>query len=415
MKNIFIKNITLIDGTKANILIAKGKFQSITKVDDSNEILNDIPNVKLIDGNGKAIIPAFYNAHTHAAMTLLRSYSEDKILQKWLSDVWKKEATLTETDIYNGTRLAIVEMIRSGSVFFADMYWHHSAIIKAAKDMGVRVNAGITFMDSLDKKTQNTNMEFIKNYIPDDMINISVAPHAVYTCNKNLYKECYKVAENRNFMLQTHLCETEQEVNDCLSKYNLTPVEFLDDVGVLNSNTVAAHCVHLTEKDADILAKRGVKVVHNPCSNMKLASGIFPYSLHKKAGTSIILGTDGCASNNSLSMLEEMKFAALLAKVSTNNPVSLPAEEVFQWATMDSAAVFGLKAGKIEEGFLADCLLINLNHVSLVPNNNLIASLVYSAESECIDSVICNGNLLMENRYMEKEEEIIDILKHKTI
>jgi 5-methylthioadenosine/S-adenosylhomocysteine deaminase len=341
-------------------------------------------------------------------MALLRSYSEEKSLQAWLNEIWKKEATLTNEDIFNGSRLAILEMIRSGTIFFADMYWKHSSVIAAVRDMGVRANVGITFMDTLDGKTYGENMEFIRDFANDDeMISISVAPHAIYSCSESLYEKCYEIAHNKGLNLHTHLCETQKEVADCISKHGISPVELLDKLGVLDKKTIAAHCLHLTPKDADILASRGVNVVHNPCSNMKLASGVFPYLLLKERGINIALGTDGSASNNSLSMLEEMKFASLLAKVSTNDPTSLPAQEVFQWATTHSAAAFGLKAGVIAEGYDADCLLVNMNNVSLVPNNNLIASLVYSADNECINSVICNGKILMQDRIIEKEEEIV--------
>ncbi|MDR0789492.1 MAG: amidohydrolase [Bacteroidales bacterium] len=401
MNTILIKNITLIDGSQKDILISNGKFDRIAaNIADKAEIT--------IDGKDKTIIPAFYNAHTHAAMALLRSYSEGKSLQSWLNEVWKKEATLTNEDIFNGSRLAILEMIRSGTVFFADMYWKHKSVIAAVKDMGVRANVGITFMDTLDSKTCEENMEFIKSFANDDkMISLSVSPHAIYTCSERMYEKCYEIAHSNGLNLHTHLCETQKEVADCISKYGISPVELLDKLGVLDKHTIAAHCVHITPSNADILATREVNVVHNPCSNMKLASGVFPYRLCKTAGINIALGTDGAASNNSLSMLQEMKFASLLAKVSTDNPTSLPAQEVFQWATTNSATAFGLKAGVIAEGYDADCLLVDMNHVSLVPNNDIVSSLVYAADNECINTVICNGKVLMQNRIIEKEEEII--------
>ncbi|MDR1847758.1 MAG: amidohydrolase [Bacteroidales bacterium] len=402
MNAILIKNITLANNSCCDVLIKDGKFAKI-----ADEI--KFPADKTIDGKDKAIVPAFYNAHSHTPMSLLRSFCEGKSLQDWLTAIWKKEATLTEQDIYNGTRLAILEMIKSGSVFFNDMYWHHSSVIRAVKEMGVRANIGITFMDSLPAETIEENFEFIENFdrTANPLIDISLSPHAIYTCSVALYQRCYQVAHQHGINIHTHLAETQKEVEDCLREHQLSPVQYLNAVGVLDNRTIAAHCVHLTPQDADILAEKGVTAVHNPCSNMKLASGIFPYQMLKSAGVHIALGTDGNASNNSLSMLGEMKIASLLAKVTSGNPQALPADEVFEWATVNSASAFGLLAGCIREGYLADCLLINLNNVSLVPNHNLIASLVYSADSECIDSVICNGKILMENRFIEREEEII--------
>lgn len=406
MNTILIKNISLKNRI-VDILIEGNTFKQIE------------PNIeakadKIIDGTDRAIIQPFYNLHTHASMTLLRGYGDDMRLFQWLSEyIWPQEAKLTPEDIYDGTRLAIVEMIRSGTVFFLDMYWHHQETIRAVEEMKIRANIGVTFIEERGKKEIEDNINFIKNFKPSsDLINISVAPHAIYTCGKDLYQELHNLSREKNIKLNTHLSETAKEVRDCKKANNgLTPVEYLDSIGLLDENTIAAHCIHLSENDADILGDRGVTLVHNPCSNMKLASGAFNVPLVDKYDCRVCLGTDGTSSNNNLSMQEEMKFAALLAKVSYNDTSLLSANEIFAWATKNGAEAMGINAGKIKEGKLADCLIIDLNNDRLIPNHNLISNWVYSADSRCIETVICNGNILMENHIIPNEAEILNKAK----
>ncbi len=404
---ILIKNISLKNRI-VDILIEGNIFKEIG---DNINIKAD----KIIDGTNKAIIQPFYNMHTHSAMTLLRGYGDDMRLFQWLSEyIWPQEAKLTSEDIYNGTRLAILEMIRSGTVFFLDMYWYHKEIIRAAQDMKIRANIGISFIEERGKKEVEESIEFINQFEQSsELINISVAPHAIYTVGKDLYQELHKISKAKNLKFHTHLSETLKEVKDCKKANNgLTPVEFLNSIGVLDNNTIAAHCVHLTEKDAEILGSKGVTIVHNPCSNMKLASGFFNVPLIHKYDCRVCLGTDGVSSNNNLSMMEEMKFAALLAKVAYNDTSLLSANEIFAWATKYGAEAMNINSGKIKEGKLADCLIVDLNNERLIPNHNLISNWVYSADSRCIETVICNGDILMENRVIPNEDEIISKAKH---
>ncbi len=403
MSSILIKNIFHI-GNIVDVLV---EGNTITKIS---------PNInfdaeKVVDGRDKAILPAFYNAHTHAAMTLMRGYADDLPLFKWLMEhIWPFEATLTAENIYDGTRLAILEMIRSGTVFFADMYWHHEAIIKAVEEMGIRANIGVSFIEDRGVKEIEDNLKFIDKFRPSsDLVSISVAPHAIYTVGKDLLQECARVAKAKDIPFHIHLSETIKEVEDCKHKNSgLTPVEYLDSIGVFESRVNAAHCIHLTELDAEILSANNATLVHNPCSNMKLASGSFNVSLVEKYGCNIALGTDGASSNNNLSMQEEMKFAALLAKSSHRDTTILPAKTAFRWATENGAKAFGINAGLIEEGRLADFLIVDLRNERLVPNYKLTSNWVYSADSRCIDSVVCNGRFLMEDGIIENEEEIIE-------
>lgn len=398
---ILIKDILLNDNI-TDVLIEGDSI----KIIGSHLSVKDFDEV--IEGKNKAILPAFYNLHCHAAMNLLRGYSEDLPLFDWLQKIWAKEATLSAEDIYNGTRLAILEMIKSGTVFFADMYWYHESIVQAVKDMGVRCNVGVCFMDRLGEQTIKKNIKFLENFdCSSSLITVAAAPHAIYTCSGELYKKCKDVAKANGLYFQTHLSETTQEVEDCKKEHNMTPTEYLDSLGVLDEQSILAHCVHLTETDAKILADKGSVAIHNPCSNMKLSSGSMNIEILKKYGVKIALGTDGCSSNNNLSMMEEMKFAVLMAKLKTGKADSLTAKEVFDMATINGAKAYNINVGKIQEGMKADCLLIDLTNERMTPNYNTLYNIVYSADSSCIDTVICNGKILMRNRYVEDEESII--------
>ena len=401
MRTLLIKNIFL-DGRKTHVRIEGNRFSEISN--DADKQSADT----VIDGEGKAIIPPFYNAHTHAGMTLMRGYADDMPLFQWLNDyIWPFETKITPPDIYAGSRLAILEMIKSGTVFFADMYWDIEETIHAAEEMGIRAAIGVTFMDRLGEKKINQNFQLLRQWNKSNrLVQLSVSPHAIYTVNEPLLMQCAEVAQELNIVLHIHLSETAQEVCNCISTHGTTPVRWLDSIGILNSNVVAAHVVHVDDEEIAILKERGVTVIHNPVSNMKLTSGHFRTKEMLQSGCRIALGTDGCSSNNNLDMRESMKFASLLAKCN-DSPETLTVKEVHQWATVNGAESFGLDAGVIAEGKLADALLIDLNNERLVPNYNLLSNWVYAADSRCIDTVICNGRLLMQNKYVEKEEEII--------
>ncbi len=402
MKKILIKN-AVVEGQKRDLLICNGLIDKI-------DFCLEDSQAEIVDAERMAVIPAFYNMHTHSSMTLLRSYCEDLPLFEWLNNIWKREADLTAEDIYNGTRLAILEMIKSGTVFFADMYWHHDTIVKAAESMKIRANVGICFMDSLGKDAINANFDYAKSFQKSEgsLIDLGIAPHAIYTCSKDLYRQCFEFANANGLLFHTHLAETQTEVEDSLRENGLRPVEYLESLGVLNDRTLAAHCVHLSDEEFQILSKRKTTLVHNPCSNMKLASGVFDSEKAKHYGCNIALGTDGTSSNNNLSMIDEMKFASLLAKVHYMNPQTGKVSDVIDWATINGAKAVGLNAGKVAEGMLADLLFINLDNERMIPNNDLMSNVIYSADSRCIDSVMCNGEFLMRKGVVENEEEIIE-------
>ena len=391
MKTLLIKNVLLKD-RKTDILVADGRFKSLcapegTRADET------------LDAEGMAILPPFYNTHTHAAMSLLRGYADDMPLQKWLQDyIWPYENKMTAQDIREGSRLAVREMIRTGTVFFSDMYFEIDQTIAVVQEFGIRAAIGVTFVDSHSKSQQADKLDMLRHWVDPSggLITLTVAPHAIYTVSPDLLVKCADTARSLGLKLHIHLSETRQEVEDCLRAHGTTPVRYLDSLGFLGPDVIAAHVVHVDEEEAAILASRGVTIAHCPCSNMKLASGIFPYKLLHEAGCRITLGTDGDSSNNNLDMREEMKFAALLAKVSSGDPEVLPAAEALEMATRSGAEAFGLDAGVIREGAPADALLVRLDDPRMQPCHNLVSNWVYAAGSSCIDSVICNGNIVMK-------------------
>lgn len=369
-----------------------------------------------IDGRKKAVIPSFFNSHTHAAMTLFRGYADDMHLQDWLeTKIWPLEGKLTEKDVYWGSKLACLEMIKSGTTFFNDMYWHWHATAKAVEEMGIRAAVSAVFIDLFDQKKASEQIKrnlqlYRESKSYSSRVIFSLGPHAIYTVSKESLQWTKDFCDENNCLIHIHLSETKKEVDDCLGKHRKRPVEYLSGIGFLGPRVVACHSVWLDSKEIALLARNKVKVVHNPTSNMKLAVGeVFPYEQLKKSKVAMLLGTDGCASNNNLDMLEEMKIAAILQKFKSNDPTMMTAAEIFEMATLNAAQSFAINAGEIKEGRLADLLLIDLKNVQLSPNHNLISNLVYSANGSCVDTTICDGKILMQDKLVQGEEEIIEM------
>ncbi len=403
--SILIKK-ALLNGELKDIFIDGNTIQQIS---DSISIEAD----HKIYAKGMAALPSFFNCHTHAAMTLFRSYGSDLPLQQWLeTKIWPAEAKMTKEQVYAGARLGILEMIKSGTTFFNDMYWHLDTTAKAAEEMGIRASLSQVYLDLFDPEKTAEQVRLAKRQHseskdwPQRLI-FSLGPHAIYTCSEEFLKFCSEFSEKHKVPVHFHLSETRQEVSDCMEKHNARPVEYLEKIGFLHDKLICAHSVWLSDKEIMILKRNEVKVVHNPVSNMKLAVGnVFPYPKFKEAKVKVALGTDGCSSNNNLSMIEEMKFASLLQK-HENGAEAMPASEIFRIATRSGAEAFGLNSGVIERGALADLILVNLKDNFLVPNNDLKANLVYSAVPSCVDTTICDGKILMLNRKIEGEYDII--------
>ncbi|WP_027369782.1 amidohydrolase [Desulfovermiculus halophilus] len=405
MDSILLRNVRLGDSTM-DVAIEGGYF---TQIGPDLTLQTDT----VIDGRGKAIIPPFFNAHTHAAMTLLRGYADDMELHTWLTrHIWPLEAKITAQDVYIGTKLACLEMIKSGTVFFNDMYWHLPATARAVEEMGLRAALSSVFIDFNDPETADRRwqecleLHAFSRDLPS-RITFALGPHAIYSVSRDSLCRARDFARQHGLLIHLHVSETAKEVEDCQHKHGCRPVRYLDQLGLLGPNLIACHAIWLSQDEMDLLAENRITVVHNPVSNLKLGSGTFAYRALQDRGVRIALGTDGCSSNNNLDMLETMKFASLLAKGSTQDPTVFPAPQAFAAATGNGAAAFGLNSGDIAPGRLADCLLVDLDSPQLTPDHSLVSNLVYSAGGECVNTVICNGRILMRDRRVEGEEEIM--------
>ncbi len=402
---ILITNV-LLDGEHQDILIEGNRIAQIGA-------LADVQADKRIDGTGKAVLPSLMNGHTHAAMTLLRGYADDMPLGEWLEDnIWPIEARMTEEDVYWGAKFACLEMIRTGTTFFADMYWHLPGTVRAVEEMGVRAGLSAAFFDFGDREKAKQAKDQVKELYDlyassSDRIIFTLGPHAIYTVSRDSLAWVAEYAEKKDLLIHVHLSETSVEVENCRKEHGMRPVEYLDSLGMLSPRLMACHCVWLSDHEIELLAGNHVQVVHNPASNGKLVSGNFNYQALAEKGVNIGLGTDGCASNNNLDMFEEMKLAALLAKSTSGDTTVLPARDAFALATKNMAAMYGLECGEIREGMLADCMLVDLDHPQLIPNHNLLSNVVYSANGDCVDTVICNGRVLMENRKVPGQDDIV--------
>jgi len=400
--SILIKNV-ILNGKRRDILIEGNKIEKIGKN------LNLRADEKIDGKEQKAVLPGLINCHGHSAMTLFRGYADDLPLKEWLEKkIWPLEAKLNREDVYWGTKLACLEMIKTGTTCFNDMYWSEEASVEAAEEMGIRAKIGLVVLDFLPMGKRE-NIEKYWNIFKRKKfktVTFSIAPHSIYTVSKESLVWAKNFAKKNNLLLHIHLSETEKEVKDCQKKYRLRPVEYLNKIGFLNQDCILAHSIWLSEKEIKILTQRRCNVVYNPCSNMKLASGIFPYKKIRKAGINICLGTDGPASNNNLDLFEEMKFGALLQKVKEKDPTVASASEIFEIATKNGAKALRINAGEIRVGKLADLILIDLNQVCLIPGHNLISDIVYSCSGTCVSDVIVNGKVLMRDRKVKGEGKI---------
>ena len=406
--SILIKNV-LHEDTITDVLI------------EGNRIARIAPNLPTpegaeeIDGTDKAVIPGFINTHTHAAMTLFRGYGDDLPLMEWLEDyIWPVEAKMTAHDVYVGARLACLEMLRSGTTCFLDMYMHPLETARAVEELGLRAHLSYTLFDqggaeraALDRKRSYEYYEAFKAF--SDRITFTLGPHAIYTVSGEQLQFCHKFAVEHNVKINLHLAETKGEVDECVRQHGLTPVRYLEKLGILSEHLIIAHVVWVDDEEMDLLAKHRVSVVHNPASNMKLCSGYtFKYEEMKKRGIRLGIGTDGCSSSNNLDMVIAMKLASLLGKAWRFSPTATKAADIYHSATIGGAEILEIPAGRIAEGMLADLSLVDLNVPELVPLNSLTSNLVYATSgSSCIDTVIIDGVIRMRDRYVPGQEEII--------
>lgn len=368
----------------------------------------------VIDASGLLAIPGLINAHTHLAMTLLRGYADDMPLLPWLHEkIWPAEARLKEEDIYWGSMLGILEMIRGGTTSCADMYWQAPATARAIEKSGLRASICdvIIGLHPEADRLLAESIAFCREWQgkADGRITTMLGPHAPYSCPPNIMEKIVDASLELNVGLHIHLSETAAEVQESIDQYGKTPIAMMAGLGVLERPTLAAHCVHPVEDEIDILARFGVVVAHNPGSNMKLGSGIAPVPAMLKAGIKTALGTDGAASNNNLDMFEEMRLAALLHKAIEEDPTVIPAGQALSMATEAGAAALRIKnLGSLKPGNLADIVLINLDKPHLTPHNNYTSDLVYSSEAADVDTVIIDGRIILQGGlFTELDEEEI--------
>lgn len=412
MGAILLRNITLGSESK-DIFIDDGLIECIQPAGSSLSwpLSGDI---EFMDCSGKVAIPGFVNMHTHAAMSLLRGIGEDMLFPDWLAKIWKVEEKVDSEFVYWGTKVACLEMIRTGTTTFNDQYWHFPEAHKAAVEMGIRPALGYDILDLGDKnEAQRQKIQCEKLYEEamewkDNSI-YEVSFHAVYSVSEEMICWISDFATKHNLNLHIHLCETQKEVEDCRAAHKgLTPVEYLNELGVLNSRLLAAHTLWLTEHDIELLSNAGVHCVHNINSNTKLSSGYrFLYNEMHSAGINLCIGTDGCASSNNLDMLEAMKTSALFQKAWRNDPSALPLPELLDMATVNGAKALRFNGGRIAEGAVADISIVETDSTYFLSPGPFLSNFVYSAHSDCIDSVIAGGKFVMRHREIDGEREII--------
>lgn len=367
----------------------------------------------VIDGEGKLLVPGFVNAHTHLPMTLFRGLAEDLSLKEWLEErIWPAERKLTAETVYWFALLGLVEMIRSGTTAFADMYFFMEEVGRAVEEAGLRalLSYGIIAPTTERMESELGKAEkFAREWhgAAGGRIHCALSPHAPYTCGPEVWKETTRLAKELKIPIHTHIAETKREVEEHQTRYGRTPVQWLEELGVFAVPVIAAHCVWVTEKDIDILAAHNVSVAHCPSSNLKLASGIAPAWAMLRGGVNLAIGTDGAASNNTLDMVREMRLAAILAKARAEDPRAMPAPEALSSATRRGAMALGWDKdlGAIEEGYLADCVLFDLGAVHFVPGHDPLADLVYTACGADVEMVMVGGEILMEGRRLTTLDE----------
>ncbi|MFO7792170.1 MAG: amidohydrolase family protein [Candidatus Saliniplasma sp.] len=409
--SLVIKNVDIIgkDGIW-DVLVEDGEIRSISKDEDGDEILN---------AEGKYLSPGFVNTHTHAAMSLLRGYADDMPLQKWLQEeIWPVEARLNEDYVYWGTKLACLEMIKTGTVAFNDMYFFMESTAKAVSEMGMKAVLSYGMIDLGDEKKRISEIEKTEDFIEDlerySNIQPALGPHAVYTASKEMLGWCAEKSTDEDLLVNLHLAETENELKDFKQDNDISLTGYLKEVGLLNERLIAAHSVWLENGDFVNLGQNKVTVSHNPTSNMKLGVGKpMNYSKLKENDVKVTIGTDGCASNNNLDMLEEAKMAAVQQKMH-GHPTRLPADEAYEMITKYGAEALKTDGGVIKEGKAADLILIEKG-VTSIPGHNPISDIIYSMSGSDVTDVIIDGKIVMRNRYVDGEEEIMKTAKSKAM
>lgn len=401
--SILIKNVHRTekygDVGSVNILVDGSVIKYIGK--------EDMPADSVIEGNGNLIIPGFYNAHSHSAMTLFRGFGDDLPLDVWLNTkVFPAENYLNDEKVYWGAMLSCAEMLRGGIVSFSDMYMFMDSVARAVSDTGMKANLArsiVSFDENIDMENDfrmKESIEFADKWHNknDGRIKVDMSLHAEYTNVEKCARYVAQYAKENGYRMQLHLSETKKEHDECIAKRGMTPTEFFNITGVLDVPATCAHCVYLSESDMDILADKGAYIAHNPVSNLKLGSGIMPYSLIKKHGVRLALGTDGVASNNRLDMIRELQFAALIHKGNERDAAATNARDIIDAATLGGALSQGRDdCGRIEVGCRADMVMLDMNAINNMPLFSYESTLAYSAKTEDVVMTMVDGDILYKN------------------
>jgi 5-methylthioadenosine/S-adenosylhomocysteine deaminase len=409
--DILLKNGIVLTMDRSNTIIKKGCLgilgDTISYI--GTETDHQLDAKKIIDANGGLILPGLVNGHTHAAMSLFRGLADDLPLMDWLNNyIFPVEKRMDGDFVFTGTMLSCAEMIMSGTTTFCDMYLFEEEVARAASQAQIRCIVGEVLYDfpspnygTLEKGFNYTE-SLIKRWQDDPLVSIAVEPHSLFTCSPDLLLAANEMAARYNVRLIIHVAETLQELAEIKQKYGVKPIEHMVSLGLLGPHLIADHCVHLDEADLSIIAQYGAKIIHNPESNMKLASGIAPVPKMLSLGIKVGLGTDGCASNNDLDMFTEMDMAAKLHKIQTMDPTVMDAVTVLRMATIEGARALGLAdmTGSLEVGKKADVIVVDTNKPHLTPMYNPYSQIVYSATGTDVSHSIINGRLVMENRQL---------------
>ncbi len=420
--DIIIKNSYIITMDKSlsefetgSIVIKDGK---IAAIGDNEDIEKRYRAIEIIDGTNKLVMPGLINTHTHAAMTMFRGYADDINLQEWLYDhIFPVEQKFVNAEnVALGARLGIAEMLRGGTTTFNDMYYFVDEIAGVVDQTGIRAVLSKSLIDfpAPNSPTPGEGMDQLKKVIKKwnnhSRITIAVGAHSIYSCDPELIKDSKLIADKYSVPFNIHLAETRTEFNEIKKEYGLTPLAFLDSLGVLSNNVIAAHSVHLDPEDIKLMAKKGVRVAHNPQCNMKIVSGVAPIPQLMDSGVRVGIGTDGPASNNDLDMFEEIRTAAFIHKLTCGDPTVMDAQTVLKMATNGGAKVLGIEdqTGSLEVGKKADIIILDLEKPHAYPRYNIYSLIVYSLKSSDVETVIIDGEIVMKNRnFLTIKEDVL--------
>lgn len=364
---------------------------------------------KILDCSNKVVLPGLINTHTHASMTAFRGISDNKLLEDWLQeDIFPAEDSLTEKDAYFGAMAASVEMLKSGTTCFSDMYFHMEQVAEAVEDSGIRAVLARGLTDIQEDQDLDEVLKELVNLVGKKRIKPAIAPHSIYTCSEDLLLDSKEIADKFDLLYHIHLSETEKENNDSLEARGMTPTEYLDNLDILDENTVAAHGTHLSQDDVRALAQNNVGIAHNPSANLKLGSGIADIPELRKKGVKVGLGTDGPASNNNLNIFGEAKISALLHK--REDPRIIDEQEILDMMTIEAAEILSVddELGSIERAKKADLITIDLDSPEMRPfhgKRGIVSNLIYSFSGNISETIVDGDLVVVNGKMVETDEE----------